>query len=205
MAFKPKSRANVPEEAVEEVKEEQTDLFGFEAEYDDELGEFKTISGKIPRDLNLDNATAYNIQDFDISNTINGYPEVTIFKNEKKDENGKYERNYQSVRLRLIDHDEYVDLYANIPRMDEKGFIQNLNSYFDFFRGGFDLVFSFMRWVDETNVYTSDGETINNIKMVNIENICKKIDTMEYVKVKVIKGAKEEYPSWIILDMKENI
>ena len=33
-------------------------------------------------------------------------------------------KNYQSIRIRLVDHNEYVDLYANIPRRDEKGFVK---------------------------------------------------------------------------------
>ena len=69
-------------------------------------------------------------------------------------------------------------------------------------RTGFDLAFSFMRFLDETNVITPSGEEINRIPKINIQKICEKIDTMDYVKVKIIKGADEQYPSWIILDMK---
>ena len=199
-----KTRANVPEESVEVVedKTEQTDLFGFDAEYS-EFDGYTTISGNEQRDL--DGFSFYNIQDFDIGDVINGFPEVTIFENNDKDENGEYERKYQSIRLRIIDMEEYVDLYANIPRRDAKGFISNLNHFMGFYRGGFDLVFSFMRWLDETNVYDENGETINKINSVNIDNICKKIDTMEFVKVKIIKGADENYPSWILLDMKDKL
>lgn len=196
--------SNIPEDAIEIIDDTngQTDLFGFEAEYED--NDYKTISGKEYRDKT--GATAYNIQDFEISNIITGYPELTIFKNNEKDDDGEYVRNYQSIRLTVCDGDEeYVDLYANIPRMDDKGFIRDLNHYQKFFRTGFDLVFSFMRWVNEANVYDSKGETINKIKMVNIENVCRKIDEMAYVKVKIIKGADEAYPSFIILDLKEEI
>ena len=196
--------SNIPEDAIEIVTDDngQTDLFGFEAEY--EPNDYTTISGKEYRDMT--GATAYNIQDFELSNVITGYPELTIFPNNDKDENGDYKRNYQSIRFRIIDGDEeYVDLYANIPHRDDKGFIHNLNHYQKFYRSGFDLVFSFMRWVNEENVYDDNGETINKIKMVNIDNICKKIDAMEYVKVKIIKGAEEAYPSFIILDLKAEI
>lgn len=175
------------------------DEFGFAAEFKPD--EYNTISGKEYRDMG--NATQYNINDFDIGNVVNGYPEISIFRNMDKNDKGEFEKNYQSIKLRIIDgENEYVDLYANIPRMDEDGFIENLNKGYKFMRGWFDLCFSFMRWIDETNVVTPSGEEINNIRKINVENICKKIDSFDWVKVKIIKGASDEYPSWIILDMK---
>ena len=175
--------------------------FGFEAEYDENEGEFKTISGNEPKDVSM--ATKYDIRDFDIGNVVTGYPELTIFNNNEKDENGEYKKKSQSVRVRIVDGDEeYVDLYANIPRRDEKGFVTGLNKYFNFYRTGFDLVFSFMRYFDETNVVTDAGEEINRIKKVNIDNICKFIDMKEWIEIKVIKGANDEYNSFIILNMR---
>ena len=183
---------------------EQSDLFGFEAEYDENEGTYTTISGKEQR--NMGNATQYDIRDFDIGNIITGYPEITIFNNEEKDENGEYKRKSQTVRIRIIDgEDEYIDLYANIPRRDSQGFITGLNKYFDFFRTGFDLVFSFMRYLDETNVVDSEGEEINRIKKVNIENICKAIDKNEWIKIKIVESNDENYPSFIIVDLKEEL
>ena len=187
-----------------EKQTEQSDLFGFEAEYDENEGEFKTISDNEPRDVSM--ATKYDIRDFDIGNVVTGYPEVTIFNNNEKDENGEFKKKSQSVRVRIVDGDEeYVDLYANIPRRDDKGFVTGLNKYFNFYRTGFDLVYSFMRFLDETNVVDANGEEINRINKVNIENICKAIDKMEYIKVKIVESGDEDYPSWIILDLKEEL
>jgi len=180
------------------VEQSSIDDFGFDAEYTE--SEYTTISGKEQR--NLQGATSYNIGDIEIGNIVTGYPELVIFPNNDKDENGEFKRNYQSVRIRAIDHDEYVDLYANIPRRDENGFIEGLNKYSNFFRTGFDLCFSFMRWLDETNVVTSDGEEINRINKINIDNVCKKIDSMDYVKIKIVKGGNDGYNSFIIVDMK---
>lgn len=175
------------------------DEFGFEAIYEDD--EYTTISGKEYKDMSM--ATQYNINDFEIGDVITGYPEITIFPNNEKDENGEFKRKSQSIRLRLCDGDEeYVDLYANIPRRDDKGFIENLNKSFNFMRTGFDLCFSFMRWLNEANVITSKGETINRINKINVDNICKKIDSMNWVKVKIVKSNDPAYPSWILLDMK---
>lgn len=178
--------------------------FGFEAEYDETEGVYHTVLGNEQRDVS--NVEQYDIRDFDVGNIITGYPEIVIFDNNEKDENGEFKRKSQSIRLRVIDGDaEYVDLYANIPRRDEQGFITGLNKYFDFFRTGFDLVFSFMRFLDETNVVDSDGNEINKINKINIERICEAIDRMEYVKVKIVESNDENYPSFIILDLKEEI
>ena len=175
--------------------------FGFDAEYN-EFDGYTTISGNEQTDVS--NMTGYSVADVDIGNFVTGVPEVTIFLNNSKDENGNYIKNYQSVRIRLIDYDEYVDLYANIPRMDDRGFIHDLNRYQHFYRTGFDLCFSFMRFIDETNILDENGE-INRINAVNIEKICKTIDQMEYAKIKIINGAVAEYPSWVILDLKNKV
>ena len=172
--------------------------YGFEG---DIVEDYTTITGKEYKDMQ--NATGYNIKDFEIGNTVSGYPEVTIYDNDEKDEKGEYKKKSQSIKLRIIDgEDEYVDLYANIPRRDKNGFVENINKSFNFMRSGFDLCFSFMHWVDETNVIAPNGEEINNIRKINIEKICEKIDTMDYVNVKIIKSKNPEYPSWILLDMK---
>ena len=186
---------------IEEVKEtkptEEFD-FGFDAEYEEQKG-YTTISGNEQRDVS--NATGYYLSDLEIGNIITGYPEVTIFQNNDKNDAGEFIKKYQNVRVRVIDHDEYIDLYANIPRADENGFIKGLNKYFDFFRTGWDLCFSFMRMISEANVVDKNGEEINKINSINIENVCKKIDSMNYIKCKVVKGANEDYDSWIILDL----
>ena len=193
---------------LDEVTENVTDTvsndeFGFRAEFSTET-EYTTISGKEYMDVST--GSLYTINDFDIGETIKGYPEITIFKNMEKNENGEFKRKSQSVRLRLIDigSNEYIDLYANIPRMDEDGFIENLNKSFNFMRTGFDLCYSFMRWLDETNVVTGTGEEINRINKINIVNVCKKIDSHDLVTVKVVKSNDPNYPSWIILNM-ENL
>ena len=189
-------QANIEESiTVEEVRNPDEFDFGFEAEYQG----FETITGKDQTDIS--NSTGYGLGDLEIGNTVNGRPEVVIFENNEKDDDGEYVKNYQSIRIRLVDHNEYVDLYANIPRRDEKGFV-SLYHYQDFYRTGFDLAKSFMRFLDETNIVDETGEEINMINKINIENVCKAIDMKDYAKFKVVKGASEEYDSFILMDMK---
>lgn len=200
MAIKQNNLDDVQVEVVKEA-EPVEDAFGFEAEY---VGGYTTISGK--EQIPVNDKTGYYIGDLEIGQTVTGKVEIVWFKNEDKDEmTGEYIRGYQNIRARVIDGDEYVDFYANIPRADENGFITGLNKYFDFFRTGFDLVFSFMRFIDETNVVTAEGEEIDRINRVNIVNIAKAIDQHDLVSVKVVKGANEEYNSWIITNMKKGI
>lgn len=202
MAIKQDNLDNVQVEVVKEAKPVE-DVFGFEAEYTENTG-YTTISGKEKTDVT--NYTGYYIGDIEIGQTVTGKVEVDYFQNNDKDEiTGEYSRKYQNIRVRVIDEEEYIDFYANIPRADENGFITGLNKNFEFFRTGFDLVFSFMRFIDETNVVTADGEEINRINRVNIVNIAKAIDKNERVKIKVIKGANEDYHSWIILDLQKEI
>lgn len=176
--------------------------FSFDAEYSEFEG-YMTLAGHEQTDVH--NMTGYGMVDLEIGDIVSGRPEITIFENNDKKDNGEYVRKYQSLRVRVIDGDEYVDLYANIPRRDENGFIENLTKFSNFYRTGFDLVFSFMRFLDENNVITPDGEEINRIKKVNIEAIGKFIDNMEYCRIKIIAGADENYDSFIIIDLKETI
>ena len=182
-------------------KSEEMLDFGFEADFTE--SEYTTISGKEQR--NLADATGYGIFDLDVGNIVTGYPEISIFENNEKNDAGEFIRKYQGIRLRVIDVDEYVDLYANIPRRNENGFIENINKYQNFYRTGFDLIFSFMRWLDESLVITTDGNEINRISRVNIDAICKKMDSMDFIKIKIIEGADADYNSFILMDMKETI
>ena len=125
-----------------------------------------------------------------------------LFDNNEKDENGEFVKGYQSIRFRILDEQDYVDLYANIPRRNEKGFVSNISKFSGFFRTGFDVCFSFMRFLGEENVVNASGNEINRITKINIEAVCKKIDSMDNVTFKVIKGANEDYDSFILLDMK---
>ena len=174
-------------------KTEQTNLFDleFEADYEEERT-YTTISGK--EYIDVHDWEKYNIHDFDIGNEIEGYPEVTHFQNK--------DRKYDSLRVRVLDDGEYVDLYINIPKPDEKGYITDIRKGFDFYRTAFDFIFSILRWRDETNIVNKDGEEVNTFSKVNICNFAKYVDQMTTVDVKITEGNTDsDYNSWIILNM----
>ena len=175
-------------------KEEKTneqisfDELEFEAEYTENDG-YTTISGK--EQTNVQEFEKLSIYDFDVGDDIRGYPEISHFKND--------DRKSDSLRVRIINEDEYVDLYVNIPKPDELGYVTNIKKSFDFYRTAFDFIYSILRWKDETNVIDSNGEEINVFKKVNIINFAKFVDQKEQIGVRLTEGNTEsEYNSWII-------
>ena len=155
---------------------------------------YKTISGKDYIDVGT--FEKYGMYDFDVGDEVQGIPEITHFVNKDK--------KSDSLRVRIIDDtsDEYADLYVNIPKPDENGFIKNINKGFDFYRTCFDFLFSILRYRDETNVVNADGEEKNHFGKVNIILFAKYVDQMNRINVKITEGNKSsDYNSWIITKM----
>ena len=163
----------------------------FEAEYEEERT-YTTISGK--EYIDVHDWEKYGMPDFDIGDEVEGIPEITYFENK--------DRKYDSLRVRVLDDGEFADLYINIPKPDEDGYITNIRKSFDFYRTCFDFIFSVLRYRDETNVVNTDGEEVNNFRKVNILTFAKYVDQMHRINVRITKGNPEsDYNSWIILQM----
>ena len=178
---------------------EQANLdFGFEAEIT--ASEYSTISGK--EQTSVSDLQSITLNEISPGLTYDGVPEIVKFHNEGKinQKTGKKSKGYDSIRVRLVDKSDYLDAYANVPVMDENGFVEKIHRDNEFYRSGFDLIFSFMKYVDETSVLDENGE-INYINKVNLMNILEFIDKMNRVEVKVTKGADNGYNSFIIVDM----
>lgn len=189
-----KQNNELPEEfEVTEPEQVSFEDLEFEAEFvgEEELGpkEYYTISGKVQK--YKPTWERYGIGDLDVGDEFEGEPEVTIF--EKKD------KSYNAGKLRLMDDGEILDLYFNFPKKDFPH-VQNINKYFDFYRGCFDFIFSILRYRDETNVVDKNGEEVDNFKKVNIETFMKYVDGMERVGIRITEG-KDGYNNWIIVKM----
>ena len=166
---------------------------GMEFDYEEERT-YTTISGKNYIDVGI--FEKYGMYDFDIGDEIQGVPEITHFENKDK--------KYDSLRVRTVDEtsEEFADLYINIPKPDEKGFITNINKNFDFYRTAFDFIYSVLRFRDETNVVDKNGEEKNHFGKVNILLFAKYVDQMNRINVKITEGNKSsDYNSWIITKM----
>ncbi len=163
----------------------------FEAEYEEETT-YTTISGKEYMDVH--NWEKYSIHDLNVGEEMEGIPEITYFENK--------DRKSDSLRVRVADDGEYVDLYVNIPKPDNLGYITNIKKSFDFYRTCFDFVFSILRIRDERNVVNTDGEEVNKFSKVNIMNFAKYVDQMSRIGVRITEGNPEsDYDSWIIYKM----
>ena len=196
-----KTKAHVPQDAVETVNEEPTqeqisfDDLEFEAEYVDEeqleTKKFYTISGKEQQyEPSWDKM---NVRELDVGDEFEGTPEITLFENDDK--------SYNSARVRLLDDGEILDCYFNFPKKDFP-YVTGINKGFDFYRTCFDFIYSVLKFRDERNVVNSDGEEINRFKKVNLETFLKYVDGMTRIGVIVTEGNPDsEYDSWQIKKM----
>lgn len=193
-----KSKANVPQEAVETVTEQTTtqqisfEDLDFEAEFVEEEDlqskKFYTISGK--ESWYEPEWEKMKASELDIGDEFEGRPEINIFENDDK--------SYNALRLRVMDDGEILDLYLNYPKKDYP-YVKGINKEFDFYRTCFDFIFSILKWRDERNVVDSDGEEINRFKQVNLETFAKFVDQHERVGVRITEGKIDsEYNSWEI-------
>lgn len=163
----------------------------FEAEYEEEKT-FTTISGKPQTDVT--EAEPLKAYDLDIGDEFEGVPELTIFENKEK--------KYDSLRIRVIDNDEYLDCYVNIPKRDSNGQIKNIRKSFDFYRTCFDFIYSILKYRDERNVVDKNGEEINKFNSVNIETFAKYVDQMSRIGIRITEGNIEsDYNSQVIYKM----
>ena len=193
-----KSKANVPQEAVETVTEQTTteqisfEDLDFEAEFVEEEDlqskKFYTISGK--ESWYEPEWEKMKASELDIGDEFEGRPEINIFENKDK--------SYDALRLRVMDDGEILDLYLNYPKKDFP-YVKGINKEFDFYRTCFDFIFSILKWRDERNVVDKDGEEINRFKQVNLETFAKFVDQHERVGVRITEGKIDsEYNSWEI-------
>ena len=164
----------------------------FEAEYVDEdqieTKKFYTISGK--ESQYEPTWEKYGIQDLDVGATMEGRPEINIFKNEDK--------TYDALRLRVMDDGEILDLYINYPKKHFP-FVRAINSRFDFYRKCFDFIFSVLRLQGEQYVVNKNGDEVNKFGKIDIEKLAKYVDQHERIGVEITEGNSDsEYDSFKI-------
>lgn len=188
-----------PIDGIEEeptVKQVTFDDLEFEAEVVDEEDlapkKFYTISGK--EQQYEPDWEKMKMSELDVGDEFEGRPEITHFVNKDK--------KSDSLRVRVMDDGEILDCYVNIPKPDQLGYIENINTGFDFYRTCFDFIWSVLKYRDERNVVNKDGEAVNKFSKVNILTFAKYVDSMERIGVRVTEGnASSEYNSFIIYKM----
>ena len=198
-----KTKANVPQDAVEIVNDEEVveqkqisfDDIEFEAEYVDEeeleTKKFYTISGK--ESWYEPTWEKFKASELDVGVEFEGRPEITIFENKDK--------SYDALRVRVMDDGEILDLYVNYPK---KYFpiVRNINKSFDFYRTCFDFIYSILKYQNEKNVVNKEGEEVNKFTKIDIEMLAKYVDQHERIGVRITEGNEDsEYNSWQIYKM----
>ena len=200
------SKAHVPQDAVEEVRNDEGlstanetqvtwDDLEFEAEYVDEeeleSKKFYTISGK--ESWYEPTWEKFGMKDLNVGDEFEGRPEINIFENKDK--------SYNALRVRVMDDGEILDLYVNYPKKDFP-YVTGINKGFDFYRTCFDFLYSILKYRDERNVVDKNGEEVNRFNKVNLENFAKYVDGMERIGIQITEGNPDsEYNSWMITKM----
>ena len=186
------SKTNEIEEPT--VEQISFDDIEFEAEYIDEeeleemsTKKYYTISGK--ESQYEPEWESFNVSELDVGVTMEGRPEITIFKNEDK--------SYNAFRLRILDDGEILNCYLNYPKKDYP-YVKRINKGFEFYRPLFNFIYSLLRMKDEKNVVDANGEEVNIFNKINIEMLAKFVDQHERVGVKIIEGVNPDYNDWVI-------
>ena len=188
-----KSKSTIPEEAIENVKEEiKWEDIECEAEYVDEdqmeTKKFYTISGK--ESWYEPTWEKFGMKDLDVGTEMEGRVEINCFENKDK--------TYDAYRLRVMDDGEILDLYINYPKKDYP-FVRGINSSFDFYRTCFDFIFSVRRLHGDEYIVDKNGEEVNRFNKINIEMLAKYVDQHERIGVRITEGNSDsEYNSFII-------
>lgn len=162
--------------------------------------------------IDTSNLDKININELVIGTTVYGIPEFRLFDNTDKTNADGSPRKWDNICLHLADIQtdeygetvgEYVEAYVPCPRPDQQGNISNIFGN-GFYHGCFNLIYSYLRTLDENNVLDSNGNIKNTIKRINIVKLLEKLNDLEHMEIKVMKGANgdEQYLTYMITEMK---
>ena len=206
MAIKNKTnKQNTEEEVVIEqvTNNNGLDALGIETEYSEGTSSFI---------IDTDGLDKISINDLDVGVEVDGMPEFVIFDNSDRTNNDGSPRKWDSLCCHFVDIEEtdefgeqtgeYVEAYLPIPRPDENGVITNIFGN-GFYHGAFNLIYSYLRTLDESNVLDAQGNIINTIKKVNIVKLVETLNKMDTMEIKVMKGANGDtnYLTFMITNM----
>lgn len=189
----------------EEINEENTmDLFGMEVgteEYDDDY-----VPRRSTKDPHGEPLQKIQLNDLKVGKEVQGEPDFAIYINNEKEINGKKyeEKNWDTLNMRLFgeDGEDYLEVYINIPKVDEDGFITNIHQQNKFYQNAFNVIFGYMRHINENALLDPDSTTgyINFFKKMNIEHLVEKLNECTDIKIKVTEG-QNGYNGFIITEI----
>lgn len=186
------------------ISEEEMEMLGMEVsteEYDEDYVPRRSI-----KDPHGNPLKKVKLDDLKVGNEVTGEPDFAIYINDEKEINGvKYEeKNWDTVNMRLFGEDgtDYLEVYINIPKIDEDGFIRNIHEKNKFYNNCFNLIFGFMRHMNEDSLVDADSETgfINFFKKINIKYLVEKLNEVTDIQIKVTEG-QNNYNGFIITEI----
>jgi hypothetical protein len=179
------------------ISEEDMKMLGIEVDTED----FDT--DYIPR-RSTEGLTKLVLNDLKVGQKVTGEPELVLFINDEKEINGqKYEaKTWDTINMRLFSDEDYLQIYINIPKVDENGFIHNIHENNNFLENCFNLIFGYMRLVNEDAVIDPESETgyNNHFKKINIKFLIEKLNELTDIEIKVTKGQKG-YQGFLITEI----
>ena len=174
--------------------------------------EYSTSTGSTWK-IDVDGLEKISIDELNVGDVVSGMPDFALFDNSNRTNSDGSKRKWDSICLHLADVEEtdeygeqsgeYLVACLPCPRPDAQGNITNIFGN-GFYHGCFNLIYSYLRTLDETNVLDAQGNIINNIKKVNIIKLLENLNELSYMEVKVMAGANndDQYLTFMITDMK---
>lgn len=179
------------------ISEDDMEMLGLEVsteEYDNDY---------IPR-RSTEGLRKLVLNDLKVKQEVTGEPELVLFINEEKEINGQhYEaKKWDTINMRLFSDEDYLQIYINIPKVDDNGFICNIHQNNSFLKNCFNLIFGYMRLVNEDAVIDPESETgyINYFNKINIKFLIEKLNELTDIKIKVTAGEKG-YQGFLITEI----
>lgn len=189
----------------DEIKEENDmDLFGMEVgteDYDEDY-----VPRRSTKDVHGEPLVKVQLNDLSVGKEVTGEPDFAIYINDEKEINGKKyeEKKWDTVNGRLFGEDgtDYLEIYINIPKVDEDGFITNIHQQNKFYENAFNLIFGYMRHLNEDALIDPESSTgfINFFKKINIEHLVEKLNECTDIKIKVTEG-QNGYHGFVITEI----
>jgi len=186
------------------LSEEEMEMLGIEVSTEDYDEDY--VPRRSTKDPHGNALTKVKLDDLKVGKEVIGEPDVAIYINDEKEINGvKYdEKKWDTANMRLFSEDgtDYLEIYINIPKVDEDGFIHNIHQKNKFYNNCFNLIFGFMKHMNEDMLIDSESETgfVNYFKKINIEYLVEKLNEFTDIKIKVTEG-QNNYNGFIITEI----
>lgn len=181
------------------LNEEEMEMLGLEVATEDYDEDY--VARRSTKDLKK-----IVLNDLSVGKKVTGQPDCAIYINNEREVNGqKYEaKKWDTANVRLFgdDGEDYLEIYINIPKVDENGFIHNIHKNNKFYENCFNLIFGYLRIANKDALIDSNSDDgyINFFKKININFIIEKLNECTDMEIKVTEG-QNGYQGFLITEL----